>query len=307
MQSRLRVISLLLIICCTAPTVFAQESKKGGGMAAWDKNKDGLLQDEEIPEKTRNAIKKWAAKQGFDPDKPLPIKKLMASKNSGKREKLETKGDAEAKKEKRKKDREEDAKGKEDPKERKVAGFGKSDSNSTPSDKQKTNDKNKEGEKEQSSRERRSARYYKMLARSMMYQNDKNKNGRLEKNEWSKLKGNPRSADKNKDGVLSSEELEEHLRGFGSKERDVTKRAPSRSARSKTNDNGKSYRFLTAHERLPEGLPGWFTEKDLNFDGQISVREYLPEITTDKLAKFQQFDLNNDGVIVAKEYLKATK
>ena len=307
MQSRLRVISLLLFICCTGSTLFAQEAKKAGGMSAWDKNKDGLLQDEEIPEKTRKAVKKWAEKQGFDPNKPLPIKKLMKAKDGGKREKLESKGNNESDKEKRKKARKEQNEKAEPEKERKVAGFGKSGSIKVSVDK-KSNDSdgNKEDDK-QSAKEKRSARFYKTLARSMMYQNDKNKNGKLERSEWGKLKGNPRSADKNKDGVLSSEELENHIRGFGSKERDVTRRAPSRTARSKTNDKGKSFRFLTAHERLPEGLPGWFTAKDLNLDGQVSLREYLPEISADKLAKFQQFDLNNDGVIVAKEYLKATK
>lgn len=310
MQSRLTIISLLLLLCCGSSSVFGQQAQKkdANGIESWDRNKDGLLQPDEIPEKARLPLKKWAEKQGLNPDKPLPIDKLLESKTAGKGKKLE---DAEksAKKEDRKKKKkaESEANDKQpvqNARVRKVAGFGKDTESGSSKD---ADPKNKDdGDKELSRAERRKQQTQKMLAKSMMFQNDKNKNGRLEKNEWTKLKGNPGAADANKDGVLTLEELSNHLQGFGKRERDVTRRAPRRSTRSAKNKNGKSYRFLTPQERLPEGLPPWFTERDYDADGQISLSEYHQELTAAKVAKFKEFDLNGDGFILAKEYLKAT-
>ena len=39
-------------------------------------------------------------------------------------------------------------------------------------------------------------------------------------------------------------------------------------------ESPKSYRFKTAHERLPEGIPQWFREGDRNRDGQIAMSEF---------------------------------
>jgi hypothetical protein len=54
-------------------------------------------------------------------------------------------------------------------------------------------------------------------------------------------------------------------------------------------------------------MPDWFTEKDMNEDGQLSLHEYAATLSQTKLNEFVTFDLNNDGLIVPKEYLKATK
>lgn len=313
MQSRITLlISLAIFICCGTSATWAQkpDKKEGKGPAAWDRNKDGLLQTDEIPPKLRPQVKAWATKLKLDPNRPLPIDKLVRSKD--KRKKL-TDEEKAAKKAERKKAKSEnkDKVAEEKKPTRRVAGFGKDSQTKTAGSKPKAvqDADKKEAEKtdKESSRERRRKRQYTMLAKSLLYQNDTNKNGRLERNEWKKLKGNPAASDLDKDGVLTTDELAAHLQGFGSRERDVTRRAPSRSNRATQDKNGKSYRFLTPHERLPEGLPGWFTERDYNVDGQISLFEYEEELTKAKVAKFNQFDLNRDGFIVATEYLKATQ
>lgn len=68
----------------------------------------------------------------------------------------------------------------------------------------------------------------------------------------------------------------------------------------------KSYRFLTAWERLPKGLPSWFTDLDTNCDGQITMCEYgtEKEWTNELVAEFATHDLNNDGIVTPIECLK---
>ncbi len=69
----------------------------------------------------------------------------------------------------------------------------------------------------------------------------------------------------------------------------------------------KPSRFLTAHERLPKGLPDWFLEKDVDGDGQITMAEFTTNWTPDKVAEFARYDLNHDGIITAAECLKVEK
>ena len=76
---------------------------------------------------------------------------------------------------------------------------------------------------------------------------------------------------------------------------------------STTSTGKRSYRVLTPAERLPKGLPDWFTQKDANGDGQISMSEYSSTWTDEAAAEFAKYDLNNDGVITAAECVKAQK
>ncbi len=68
-----------------------------------------------------------------------------------------------------------------------------------------------------------------------------------------------------------------------------------------------SGRFRTARERLPDGLPDWFRQKDLNGDGQITMAEFSREWTPEIAAEFERFDLNHNGIITAAECLKVEK
>ena len=304
--------SLLILLCCESSLLFAQKKAAGKRNPAaiaksWDKNGDGVLQPDEIPEQARGKVSGFAKSRGMDPSKPIKIEELFSKKAAGNKkqkltteEKLKRKADRLAERDAKKKAQEEDPK-KVDSGESKTKGFGRAES-SKPNGFGQT-----ESEKRKDDAQQRRDRRFAMMAKALMFQNDKNKNGRLEKSEWSKLKGNPRASDFDKDGVLTQEELAKHLAGYGSREKDVTKpRKQSARVRS-ANSNKKSYRFLTPHERLPDGLPVWFAEKDENGDGQLTLREYAGSVTNAKAKKFQQFDINNDGMLVAKEYLEATK
>lgn len=133
-------------------------------------------------------------------------------------------------------------------------------------------------------------------AAGLLKQYDANKNGKLEKDEWKQMRGDPQAADRDGDGVITLDELSTRL-AASNKERS--------GAGSKASDAGarKGYRFLTAAERLPQGLPEWFAGKDANGDGQVSMAEYARSWTDAVAAEFARYDLNNDGLITPQECL----
>jgi Ca2+-binding EF-hand superfamily protein len=181
---------------------------------------------------------------------------------------------------------------------------------------------------------------YKRYADSLLKRYDENKDGFLKKDEWGRVR-NAEEADKNKDGVLTVDELAEQLKGLSSPstrststssessrtssrrdERSSSSRddRSDRSSRSRSTERSRdrggdresradqerrSYRALTAHERLPSGLPSWFTDKDKNVNGQIEMAEYTSSWSDAKVKEFAEYDLNDDGVITAVECLKS--
>ena len=127
-----------------------------------------------------------------------------------------------------------------------------------------------------------------------MKQYDENKNGRLERDEWSRMRGSWQDADRNSDGMLTLEEITNHL---------------NRYSRGRTGGSAppRSQRFLTPTERLPSGLPTWFTRDDQDGDGQVSMAEFATTWDSGKQAEFAKYDLNGDGLITARECLAAEK
>jgi Ca2+-binding EF-hand superfamily protein len=304
------MLSLLVVVCCGPPCAFAQKTGKDVGaiFKSWDRNGDGLLQKSEIPESARAKMQDSAKRRGLDAKKPIHIKTYL--RKSNKKSAVGDKGDSKSKK--RRSESENKLALSDAAKKKSSKGFGKRRSVKkaagfrTPG---QLNASKSSGANEEESKARRNL---KPLAKSMMIQHDKNKNGRLEKSEWARLKGNPGASDRNKDGELTMSELTDHLADYGSREKDVrvrSNRTKSKRSSAKKGDSSdkKSYRFLTPHERLPNGLPGWFVDNDKNGDGQLSLKEYASRLTPAKVDKFMQLDLNKDGLLVAKEYLKATE
>jgi hypothetical protein len=139
-------------------------------------------------------------------------------------------------------------------------------------------------------------------AESMMRKYDENKNGMLEQDEWKQMGGGDHgAADRNGDGRLSLDELTLRFSGGGERRGD-------RDERRRDGDvERKSYRALTAVERLPKGIPDWFTKKDANADGQVAMAEYGTSWSDSELAEFQKWDVNNDGYITPDECVPKTK
>jgi len=74
-------------------------------------------------------------------------------------------------------------------------------------------------------------------------------------------------------------------------------------SRSDAAGRRSSYRFLSPRERLPEGLPDWFLDRDSNLDGQVTMAEFATDWTDAKVNEFLRYDCNNDGVITVEEVL----
>jgi len=139
-------------------------------------------------------------------------------------------------------------------------------------------------------------------ARSLIRQYDKNKSGVLEKDEWSQMHRSHWTADRNRDAKITEQELVDWLEDYSRRRSDW---GSSRHGGSSGSEDSPTYRLLTAIERLPDELPEWFTEKDANGDGQVTMAEYESDWTDAKAAEFARLDPNNDGVITPKECLEA--
>ncbi len=205
-----------------------------------------------------------------------------------------------------------------------VPGFGGatgSDGSSPPSKSSSSRSRSSGSSSSSSSGERVDYRI-RRYAQSLLKQYDKNGNGKLEKEEWSRMRGDPKEADRNKDGIVTLDELTRRLadysrsrqKGSGSSHssdsssRDSSSSDSRRShyhrSRSSDEEKSKGYRFLTPTERLPEGLPSWFTQRDADGDGQVSMAEYSQSWTKSKAAEFTKLDPNGDGVITPAECLR---
>lgn len=148
-------------------------------------------------------------------------------------------------------------------------------------------------------------------AKSLLNQYDANKNGQLERDEWQNMHRKHWAADRNRNGVITLEELTDHLsqlnrpRGGNAGRGDRRPRfAPARPGGGPSSYQS-TYRFRTPTERLPEGLPDWFARKDANGDGQVAMAEYASFWNRAKVREFCRQDANHDGIITAAECLEA--
>ncbi len=153
---------------------------------------------------------------------------------------------------------------------------------------------------------------YAEYASSLVKRYDKNDNGVLEKEEWSNMSRYHHAADKNGDKVITKEELTDRLTAYAKGSSGGSGGSSSRSSRDEPAEPGDSYRVtgegsarrITPNvERLPKGLPDWFTRNDADADGQIAMHEFAVSWTDSKLAEFKKLDANGDGVVTPAECL----
>lgn len=140
------------------------------------------------------------------------------------------------------------------------------------------------------------------MAQFVMRRYDRNGSGALEKEEWGDMRDDPSPADRDKNGVITIEELTDRLVNRGRGESDRV--GSNGSGSGSTGPNGRrSYRFLTAAEHLLEGLPDWFLDSDGNSDGQVAMAEYSGHWTVQRAREFDRYDRNHDGLITQYECL----
>jgi hypothetical protein len=123
---------------------------------------------------------------------------------------------------------------------------------------------------------------------------DRNKDRVLTEEEWRAIRGNPKNADIDNDGRITFDEM---LARVGN--RTKPKEAGNKNTAAKAR---KSDRLKTPAERLPEGLPAWFQERDRNGDGQIAMSEYGRR-SESTVRQFKRYDADDDGFISPDEAL----
>jgi Ca2+-binding EF-hand superfamily protein len=147
---------------------------------------------------------------------------------------------------------------------------------------------------------------------SMLAGADLNKDGKITQDELSKAVtsrfggGDRRGGDSSSRGSFFSRR--DSSGESSSSGRSSSRGGSTRSGGTTTVSNERlSYRFKTALERLPEGLPPWFSQNDGDADGQVAMAEFSTSWSNRTLADFRQFDLNLDGIVTSTECLQATE
>ncbi|TWU48129.1 EF-hand domain-containing protein [Rubripirellula reticaptiva] len=154
-------------------------------------------------------------------------------------------------------------------------------------------------------------------AAESMRRYDRNGNGFIEKSELSsRMSGNPMDFDRNRDEKLTLDELAVRYARRREGEEEAKKNSKKDKKRSRDDDqagevvdvfSGRNSYRPTSGRKAPEGLPGYFTDKDANGDGQISMAEFTTEWNDDAVAEFFDSDFNRDGVITTDEALRAVE
>jgi hypothetical protein len=285
-----------------------------------DRNRDGVLQPDEIPRRARLQVAVVARRRGLDPGKPLPLAELTRSIDARRAKPVAPAKPAPTEASDQPVEQPKPAVGSDNSPSDLVPGFGVRDNRApvpgfgvappaAKASKTVTSDERQDKKKSASSTPAADAKI-RRYAKSMLAQYDKNKNGQLEREEWSRMSGKPKEADRNGDDILNLDELANHLAGYGSRRK--VRAGPRSGASPKASNQAqklegtrRTFRFLAPHERLPKGLPDWFVPKDTDLDGQVSMAEFSSVWPSGKLREFTRHDLNGDGLIVPKECLRA--
>lgn len=156
---------------------------------------------------------------------------------------------------------------------------------------------------------------------------DSNKDGKLDARElrsgrWS---DDPMSYDRNRDGFITTSELA--VRYAKRRIDEVEKRATATQDRGRGDRNGwqrgegraeeeekqdrfgdaKSFRLSSDGKSDGLGLPGFFSQRDSNNDGQVMMEEFSSDWTAENLGEFMKWDVNADGIIEPRECLAVLK
>ncbi len=146
---------------------------------------------------------------------------------------------------------------------------------------------------------------------------DRNRNGQLDGREMRRLSGNPLDFDRNGDENLSPQELAVHYARQRVAEEEAREQnrgddrgdRPEEHRESDAPDpyNGRnSFRVVSIRE-LPEGVPGWFEDKDADGDGQVAMAEYADKWSNDLVEEFMAWDANGDGMVTVDEVLRGVE
>ena len=127
------------------------------------------------------------------------------------------------------------------------------------------------------------------------------------------MQGRPEQVDRNSDHQLTVAEFVEYVLAYSARKQlgrglVLRNRVPATensfvaaSAKTAAGSPQRSKMYTIPLALRPASVPEWFTSRDTNGDGQVSLAEYSPAVEATEVAEFQQLDDNSDGLITSAE------
>lgn len=258
-----------------------------GMLRGMDRNRNGKLDPDEIPEYRRAFVSNAITRLGGDPNKTVDLDDLARRASGRQSSSSRSTASSTSSSSSLPTDPLVPYFGEDEPKETPILGFGEREPQPKVAAKASTANASSLSQSDQILRS----------AREIMNKFDKNKSGALEKDkgEWvSSLPFKPETADKNRDGRITMSEIVEVLGGKSG--------ASSGAAVVATKQS-------VAYDHLPQGVPDWFFERDKDQDGQLTMMEYANGLTwTEAVAdEFAFLDKNGDGIATVAEVFVVLK
>lgn len=140
---------------------------------------------------------------------------------------------------------------------------------------------------------------YLKYAQSLVESYDKDKDGKLSKEEIKAMRRPPVGADVNEDGFISETELVDSLSG-ANKSKTTSAKSGSKTASSSRSSKYRSSRGGTSSSRSRSSAS--FGSLDTNEDQQIQMHEFSKKWDDEIVAEFYEKDKNGDGIITSQEW-----
>lgn len=137
---------------------------------------------------------------------------------------------------------------------------------------------------------------YARYADALIRQYDKDKDGKLNKEEVGAMRRPPSGADADGDGVITRAELIDSISG-ATKQQGSSSETGSSSSNSQSRSERRSSSSSRSNSRSVS-----FSENDTNGDGQLQMHEFAREWNDEVLREFKAKDKNGDGVITRDEW-----
>jgi Ca2+-binding EF-hand superfamily protein len=169
-------------------------------------------------------------------------------------------------------------------------------------------------------------------AQRLISRYDADGSGSLTVNEWATLQGQPALIDHDQNGQITHAEMILHINEYA-RTRSLGRSSPSSydhtapsnqsaetlnqqdttanktgdsnidPATQPANNHSQAPFYVPTKSRLGN-LPGWFSQRDLNGDGQLSLNEFSPTHSSESVKTFQKLDANRDGLVTPQESVR---
>jgi hypothetical protein len=175
-------------------------------------------------------------------------------------------------------------------------------------------------------------------AQRLITRYDTDGSGTLNPEECKRMQGRPAVMDRDQDGQITRGEIVLHIQTYARSRRlgrvglmdksplsgsdsvhprsipadesdtqDITAGKPRGSSTGSATRQAKERPDATFHVPAnirPNNLPSWFSQRDRNGDGQLSLAEFAPTRSRESIKTFQKLDTDRDGLLTPQESVR---